>query len=104
MLLECFPLTLIPMVSVSAVKHSPLSSQNRKPTSSLLPTDLPLSFFCFHQTHDYYACGFAVCVCVCVCVCVHVGVGGVCVCACMCVACVCIEINALIFCKRPGLS
>ena len=24
-----------------------------------------LSSFCFHQTHDYYACVFAVCVCVC---------------------------------------
>ena len=31
--------------------HSALSSQNWKPTSSLLPTDTLLSFFCFHQTH-----------------------------------------------------
>ena len=45
--------------------HS-LSSQNWKPTSSVLPTDLSLSFFCFHQTHDYYAYVFAVCMCVCV--------------------------------------
>ena len=32
-----------------------------KPTSSLLPTDFSLSFFCFHQTHDYYACGVCGC-------------------------------------------
>ena len=55
-------------------RHSPLSSQNRKPTSSLLPTDFSLACFCFHQTYDYYACVFAgwvwgVCVCVCVCMC-----------------------------------
>ena len=31
---------------------TPLSSQNWKPTSSYLPTDLSFSFFCFHQTHD----------------------------------------------------
>ena len=29
-------------------RHSPLASQNWKPTSSLLPTDFSLSFFCFH--------------------------------------------------------
>ena len=38
--------------SVRHATSSPLSSQNWKPTSSLLPTDLSLSFFCFHQTHD----------------------------------------------------
>ena len=61
--------------------HSPLSSQNWKPTSSLLPTDLSLYFFCFHQTHDYCACVFAGCVCGCVWVCgVFVWVCGVFVC------------------------
>ena len=59
---------------------------------SLLPTDFSLSFFCFHQTHDYYVCVFAVCVCVCVYVCVLVSVGRVCglfvgVCACVGLAC-----------------
>ena len=58
--------------------HSPLSSQNWKPTSSLLPNDLSFSFFCSHQTLDKYACIFTVCVYVCVCVCVCVC--GVCVC------------------------
>ena len=69
--------------------HS-LSSQNWKPTSSVLPTDLSLSFFCFHQTHDYYACVFAVCVCgwvECLWVCVRVWVW-----------------HAYLLCKRPGLS
>ena len=47
-----------------------------KPTSSFLPTDLSLSFFCFDQNHDYYACVFAEGVCVCVCV--RVCVCGVC--------------------------
>ena len=83
--------------------HSPLSSQNWKPTSSLLPTDLSLSFFCFHQTHDYYACAFVVCVCVCVClcvcvcvyVCVHVCMWGVCVCVCVCLACLFAFVSAL---------
>ena len=73
--------------------HSPLSSQNWKPTSSLLPIDFSLSFFCFHQTHDHYACVFAVCVCVCVCVC-----RGVC-------GCVRVWVwHAYLLCKRPGLS
>ena len=46
----------------------------------LLPTDLSLSFFCFHQTHDYYTCVFVgVCVCVCMCVSVCVHVCGMCV-------------------------
>ena len=71
--------------------HSPLSNQNWKPTSSLLPTDFSLSFFCFHQTHDYYACVFAVCVwlwvCVYVCGCVRVWVW-----------------HAYLLCKHPGLS
>ena len=55
-------------------RHSPLSIQNWKPTSSLLPPDFSLSFFCFHQAHDYYASVFAVCVCVCVWVWVCMGV------------------------------
>ena len=68
-------------------RHSPLSSQNWKPTSSLLPTDLLRSFSSFHQTHDYYDCVFAVCVCVCMCACVCVCVWGgcMCICVCMCV-------------------
>ena len=53
-------------------RHSPLSSQNWKPTSSLLPTDLSLSFLCFNQTHDYSACDFAGSVCACVGVFVYV--------------------------------
>ena len=81
--------TLFPSL-LDMPRHSPLSSQNWKPTSSLLPTDLLLPFFCFHQTHDYYACVFAVCLCVCVCVCacMCVLVCGVFVyvCACVCVA------------------
>ena len=65
-------------------RHSPLSSQNWKPTSSLLPADLWLSFSCFHQTHDYNACIFAggrggMCVHMCVCG------GGECLCVCVCV-------------------
>ena len=44
-----------------------------------------LSFFCFHQTHDYYACVFAVCGCVGVFV-------GVCVCGCGMLICF---VNAL---------
>ena len=75
--------------------HSPLSSQNWKPTSSLLPTDLSLSFFCFHQTHDYYACVFAVCVCVCAHMCVWVCVVFVYVCACVCVACLSAFVSTL---------
>ena len=60
-----------------------------KTTSSLLPTDFSLSFFCFHLTHDYYACVFAVCACGwgCLWVCVRVWVW-----------------HAYLLCKRPGLS
>ena len=43
-------------------RHSPLSSQNLKPTSFILPTDLSFSFFYFHQSHDKYVCAFAECV------------------------------------------
>ena len=71
-------------------RHSPLSSQNWKPTSSLLPTDLSLSFFCFHQTHDYYACVLR-CMCVCEC-------GVLCMCGRKCLW------HAYLLCKRPGLS
>ena len=83
--------------------HSLLQSHNWKPTSSLLHTDLSFSFFCFYQTHDKYACVFAVRVCVCVCVCLCVCVRAcvwcvplhaiyvlVCVCVCVCV----FEMNA----------
>ena len=71
--------------------------KTKKSTSSLLPTDFSLSFFCFHQTHDFYACVFAVCVCMCVCVCVW-GCGGVC-------GCVHVWVwRAYLLCKHPGLS
>ena len=81
------PFSVTHATSLSSVKSK------LKPTSSLLPTDLSLSFFCFRQTHDYYVCVFAVCLCVCVfvcvCVCVYVrggGMGGyVCVYLCVCV-------------------
>ena len=43
--------TLFPSLS-GTPRLSPLSSQNLKPTSSLLPTDLSFSFFCFRQTYD----------------------------------------------------
>ena len=69
--------------------HSSLSSQNLKPTSSLLPTDFSLSFFCFHQTHDYYACVFW-CVCV-LGVYVWVGVCGVFVGVYACVGLACLS-------------
>ena len=76
--------------------HITLLFQVETKSPPLLPTDLSLSFFCFHQTHDYYACVSAVWVGVFVCVCV---------CMCVCVVCVHFEMNMLVcFCKRPGLS
>ena len=76
------------LLSLSGMsRHSPLSSQNWKLTSSLPSTDLSFSFFCFHQTNDKYACvsTVSVCVCVCLCACVHV-----CVCVCLCVSECCV--------------
>ena len=73
-----------------SVRHATSLSSYKsklKPTSSLLPTDLSLSFFCFHQTHDYYACVFALCVCLCISVWVW---GCLCMCVCVCVWHVCV--------------
>ena len=70
-------------LSLSGIQlHSLLLSQNWKPTSSLLHTDLSFSFFSFYQPIISNACICSVCVCVCVCtcicvcmhVCVHAGV------------------------------
>ena len=94
-------------LSLSGIQlHSLLLSQNWKPTSSLLHTDLSFSFFSFYQPIISNACICSVCVCVCVCACVRAYV-----CACMCVCmrvctcmCVCDEMStSLYLCKRSKL-